>query len=225
MFARALALLACIALVSCSRSASKARTEPIDAGPALDAPDTGSADNDELDDAEEEDDEEAESSSGDGAKKTSTRPRRPVRKLSLDAEEIAAIFAKIPRLAELAPELQLFAEPYDVNIVRQRGSSNVEGWTFSAVPVLWTPAGGKPHLVATGKSGKNAFVVALERLDDGSYELASSIIFRNDPGPFVLAYQGNARERLVWTSCWRCSGEGGAVVARDDGQRVVVIHN
>lgn len=146
-----------------------------------------------------------------------------VRKLSLDAKEIAAIFEKIPRLAELAADLRLYSEPYDVNVVRKRGSEDVSDYVFSANPVLWTPAGGKPHLVITGKSKKDAFVVALERLPNGGYELASSLVFRNDPGPFVLAYQPYARERLLWTSCWKCSGEGGAIVARDAGQRVVVI--
>lgn len=149
--------------------------------------------------------------------------RRAIRKLSLDAEEIGAIFSKIPRLRELVDGLRLYGEPYDVNVVRRRGSQDVGDFLFTANPVLWTPAGGAPHLVLTGKSKKDAFVVALERLPSGDYQLASSIIFRNDAGPFVLAYQANARERLQWTSCWKCKGEGGAIVAKDSGKRVVVI--
>lgn len=146
-----------------------------------------------------------------------------VRKLSLDAEELGAIFSKIPRLKALTEDLRLFDEPYDVNVVKRRGSQDVEGWLFSANPILFTPQGGSPHLVVTGKSKKDAFIVALERKPDGSYELASSLMFRNDPGPFVLAYQQNARERIQWTSCWKCKGDGGAIVAKDSGKRVVVI--
>jgi len=210
--------VACVALAACGRSKSTDETKAVDAGGAHVELDAGPIEENAPDGTEAE-------PRKDGTKQASTTSTRRVRKLSLQAEEVAAIFAKIPRLAELAPELRLYAEPYDVNVVRRRGKSEqVEGWTFSAVPVLWTPAGGKPHLVVTGKSGKNAFVVALERLDDGSYELASSIIFRNDPGPFVLAYQNDPRERILWSSCWQCSGEGGAIVARDDGKRVVVIH-
>lgn len=170
------------------------------------------------------DDEGAPSEASDGAA-GEREPGRDagVRKLSLDAEEIKAIFSKIPRLRELTGELRLFDEPYDVNVVKRRGSQDVEGWLFSANPVLFTPRGGAPHLVVTGKSKKDAFIVALERLPGGSYELASSLIFRNDPGPFVLAYQQNARERIQWTSCWKCRGDNGAIVARDGGARVVII--
>jgi len=219
VFVRAIVLLAAFALISCGRSGTKKNPAPADAGPALAVLDAGV-------DEEEELDESGEPSPKGGTKAaTTTTSRRPVRKLSLESAEVAAIFAKIPRLAELAPELRLYAEPYDVNVIRRRGKDDVEGWTFSALPVLWTPAGGKPHLVVTGKSGKNAFIVALERLEDGGYELASSIIFRNDPGPFVLAWQNDARERIHWSSCWKCSGEGGAVVARDEGKRVVIIHH
>lgn len=174
------------------------------------------------DDSEEEDEGGGEDASGKGASGAS-EARRGVRKLSLDADEIGAIFEKIPRLRELTDELRLFSEPYDVNVVKRRGSQDVGDWLFSANPVLWTPAGGEPHLIVTGKSKKDGFVVALERLPSGDYQLASSIIFRNDPGPFVLAYQANARERLQWTSCWKCKGDGGAIVAKDSGKRVVVI--
>lgn len=218
MLARAWIVFSCFALAACGHSKSADDAKAVDAGRALAAFDAEPDEEDTPDGTEE-------APRKEGTKQASTTLSRRVRKLSLEAEEIAAIFAKIPKLAELAPELRLYAEPYDVNVVRRRGKSEqVEGWNFSAVPVLWTPAGGKPHLVVTGKSGKNAFVVALERLDDGGYELASSIIFRNDPGPFVLAYQNDPRERILWSSCWQCSGEGGAIVARDEGKRVVVIH-
>lgn len=146
-----------------------------------------------------------------------------VRKVSMDAKRVAEIFSKIPRLAELAEDLRLYSEPYDVNVVRKRGSEDVGNWLFTASPLLWTPAGGVPHLVLTGKSKKDAFIVALEQLPDGDYRLASSFVFRNDPGPFVLVYTPEARERLLWTSCWKCSGENGAIVARDSGRRVVVV--
>ena len=48
------------------------------------------------------------------------------------------------------------------------------------------------------------------------------LVLANDLGPFALAYHPEVRERLLWSSCWKCSGEGGAVAFRD-GRRVVIV--
>ena len=73
-----------------------------------------------------------------------------------------------------------------------------------------------------GRGAKDSFIVALYRLPDNHYKLASSLLLVNDPGPFALAYHSEVRERLLWSSCWKCTGEGGTVSLRD-GRRVIIV--
>jgi hypothetical protein len=149
------------------------------------------------------------------------------RKISLDPSQVAEIFATIPQLASVQPSIKYFVEPEDTETVLRRGrtheaAADSEGFTLTTSPLLWNPAPGEEIVVLLGHSGKDSFVVALYRLADNRYRLASSLLLANDLGPFALAYHPNVRERLLWSSCWKCAGEGGAVTFRD-GRRVVVV--
>jgi hypothetical protein len=147
------------------------------------------------------------------------------RKIALEPAQVAEIFATIPQLASLQ-SIRYFAEPDDPTTVLKRGktgaTNDTEGYVLTTSPLLWNPAPGEEVVVVLGRGNKDSFVVALYRLPDNRYRLASSLLLVNDVGPFVLAYHPEVRERLVWTSCWKCSGEGGAVSLRD-GRRVIIV--
>ena len=40
--------------------------------------------------------------------------------------------------------------------------------------------------------------------------------------PSNVLRPAEVRERLLWSSCWKCAGEGGAVSLRD-GRRVIIV--
>jgi hypothetical protein len=145
-------------------------------------------------------------------------------KIALEPAQVAEIFAAIPQLASLQ-SIRYFSEPDDPTAVVKRGKSgttDTEGYVLTTSPLLWNPAPGEEVVVVLGRGNKDSFVVALYRLPDNRYRLASSLLLVNDVGPFVLAYHPEVRERLVWTSCWKCSGEGGAVSLRD-GRRIIIV--
>jgi hypothetical protein len=48
------------------------------------------------------------------------------------------------------------------------------------------------------------------------------MIFANEQGPIVLAYQSNLKREILWTMAWGAPGEGGAITYRDD-HRVVIV--
>ena len=50
----------------------------------------------------------------------------------------------------------------------------------------------------------------------GSFEL------KNEPDPVVVAFHPDNQRELLWSSCWGCGGEGGAITLRDDGRVVIV---
>jgi formylglycine-generating enzyme required for sulfatase activity len=148
------------------------------------------------------------------------------RKIALDAGQLAEIFATIPQLSSLQ-SIRYFSDPDDPAAVLKRGKTpqgppDTEGFTLTTSPLLWNPAPGDEVVVVLGRGAKDSFIVALYRLPDNRYRLASSLLLVNDLGPFTLAYHPEVRERLLWSSCWKCAGEGGAVSLRD-GRRVIIV--
>jgi hypothetical protein len=146
-------------------------------------------------------------------------------KLGLDAAAVGDILATVPELASLSQPIRFFAEPDDTATVLRRGkarTTDTDGFMLTASPLLWNPAPGDELVVVLGRSGRDSFLVALYRLPDKRYRLAASLLFADDAGPFALAYHPQIRERLLWSACWKCQGEGGTVSLRD-GRRVVIV--
>lgn len=144
------------------------------------------------------------------------------RRGTIDPGKLGEIFNGIPELARLKGGVRLFKDTEAADVTEKAKNPPGAGWTVTAEPIVWSPVAGTEILVATGKSKSGAFVVALHHLDGDRYRLASSMIFANEQGPIVLAYQGNVRREIVWTMAWGSAGEGGAVTYRDD-HRVVIV--
>jgi hypothetical protein len=151
------------------------------------------------------------------------KPGPIVRKVTLEAKQVAEMLGAVPQLASLQDGLRFYAEPDDVATVHKRGQrADLEGWTLTASPLVWNPVAGDEVLVLLARAKKDAVVAAFWRLPGDRYRLASSMVFQDETGPFALAYHGSIREKLLWSSCWRCPGEQGAIVLRE-GKRVVVV--
>lgn len=144
------------------------------------------------------------------------------RKADVDASRLGEVFATIPELARVRAGLRFFKESEARDVTEKAKSPPGAGLVLTTEPILWSPEPGAELLVATGKSKGGAWVVALHRLAGDKYRLASSMLFVNEQGPVVLAYQPNIRREIVWSMAWGAAGEGGAVTARDDHRIVIV---
>jgi hypothetical protein len=145
------------------------------------------------------------------------------RKVQIDAAQLADVLAGFPELSALKPPTRFFSEPDDTaTVVRRGGGADPEGYTLTTSPLVWNPAPGDEVLVAAGRTNKDSFIVALYRLPGGRYRIASSLVMLNDTGPFALAYHPEVRERIIWSSCWKCRGEEGTVSLRD-GKRIIIV--
>ena len=148
--------------------------------------------------------------------------RPAFRKTTLEASDLAKIFAEVPELTRISDGVRLLSND-DVKTILARSRSSGDGITFATAPILWSPETGVELLVATGRAKKTGFVVALWPLPDGKYRFASSFLFLGNSMPVALAYEPSRRKELRWSACWGCAGEQGAVSLRDDG-RVVIVH-
>jgi formylglycine-generating enzyme required for sulfatase activity len=147
------------------------------------------------------------------------------KRAGLSSAKVSEILATIPELASLPGPVRFFAEPDDTATVLRRGkakTSDLDGFTLTTSPLVWNPAPGDELLVILGRSGRDSFIAALYQLPGDRYRLAASLLFASDQGPFALAYHPEIRERIIWSSCWKCQGEGGTVALRD-ARRVVIV--
>jgi len=143
-------------------------------------------------------------------------------KATLSPSDLGAMFASTKELAKLGTDIKYFdPEASPKEVARKGDAGDPKGYDLVTHPLAWRPVPGEDIVVVTGQAGDDSFVVALFRLADGRYRVASSLILRQDPGPVVLAFDRSVDNRLEWSTCFHCPGESGRITYRDD-RRVVI---
>lgn len=144
----------------------------------------------------------------------------PFRRTKLEASDFAKIVQQVPELKKLGTEIRFFDEEIAKASVGR--SKVVDGFEFATNPILWDPEPGVTLLVTTGKAKTMSFIVAVYPLPGDKYRYASSFIFVNDQSPVGLMFAKEHRDQLLWSSCWGCQGEQGAVQIKDDHKVMIV---
>ncbi len=144
----------------------------------------------------------------------------PFRKGTLEGAQLGAVLGLFPELARVRAGARLFQSP-EIATVLEKGPPG-DGVTVTNDPIAWSPEPGANLIVFAGKSKGGSFIVALHRLPQGKFRLASSLVFANDSVPIVLAYDPSLRREIRWSTSWGTLGEGGAISCRDDHRIVIV---
>ncbi len=151
------------------------------------------------------------------------RLEQTFQKIHLTAARLEKLFADDPHTRSIAKDVKFFREPDAANTVVERGPGDKKGFLFTVSPMIWNPVAGSEFLVVVGRSGKDtSFVVSYYVVDKDRYQLASSFIMKDEPGPVALAYSGYIRPRLHFSTCWGCPGETGKILHRDPDSVVIV---
>ncbi len=146
--------------------------------------------------------------------------KQPFRRTQIDASEFSKIVKSVPELKRLGTDIRFFDEEQaKVSVGRAKA---VDGIEFATSPVLWNPEPGIELLVATGKAKSMTFVVALYPMGGDKYRFASSFLFINDLSPVGLMFAKEHRNEMLWSSCWGCQGEQGAVQVKDDHKVMII---
>ncbi|HEY4122566.1 MAG TPA: SUMF1/EgtB/PvdO family nonheme iron enzyme [Byssovorax sp.] len=146
------------------------------------------------------------------------------RKAQLTPKQAAEMFATVPQLATLGPDITYFKEPDDVRDVLARGDAGVDkvpNTSFTTQPLLWSPVPGEEILVVAGRAKKQSFIVAFDRLPGDRYRIAASFVLKDEKGPIVLGYNSYVRKKLAWALTWDGRGDSGNVTYRDDNRVVI----
>jgi len=148
-----------------------------------------------------------------------------VKPASLSTDELRKALSAIPQLASLAARFEPFTSA-DADAALRRGKRSRDGitaWSFLPSATAWTPAPNEELVVVAGRSDQQSVIAVLYALGDGTFAHAASAILREPDATVAIAQrlvEPTPRE-LLWTSCYGCPNEGGAIRYGDD-RRVVI---
>lgn len=144
---------------------------------------------------------------------------------------LGELFATIPQLRKLGTDIKYFDEQKAKDAITRAdaGPAVPKNMELTTAPLLWNPVPGEEILVVTGAAGDSSFVVALYKLPEERYRIASSLILKNERGPIVIGYNASigrrskeiGTPRLFWATCWDCPSESGKITYRDDNRVVI----
>jgi hypothetical protein len=95
-------------------------------------------------------------------------------------------------------------------------------WELAPGPFAWSPSTGEEVWVMAGSSGESALIAALYPMPDGSFRHAASFVLADETAPIAVLRTRGSRGELLWSACWGCAGESGAI-RFDETARVVVV--
>lgn len=143
---------------------------------------------------------------------------------NMSGEEIQAVLRRVPELASFAETYRPLS-PTEVEHALARGN-HLRGWLGEWQLVnrmlIWAPAPGEEAWIITGKTSTTSFVTALLPMPDGSFIDIGSFALRDESLPIALAYNPANPRELLFSTCWGCGGESGAILYREDSTFTIV---
>jgi hypothetical protein len=146
--------------------------------------------------------------------------RNATRSLVIDADSARKLLTGVPALQQYAQGFELSRDA-DADAALRRGSrhrEHVQPWTIMPSSFVWTPVEGTELRVMTGHSGSHAVLVVLRTLASGALEHIASLVVDEPDTSLAVGASDQYPKQLVWSTCYGCPGEGGAIHFGDDGR-------
>jgi len=148
---------------------------------------------------------------------------RRFRALEVDEQELRRILLTVPELRRFAADFRsVTSTGVDQALGRGGYTRETIPWSFLESVLVWSPAVGEQVWVVAGTGGGAGIIAALYPMPDGTFEHAGSFIFADEPVSVAVAWDVGSPRELLWSTCWACGGESGAVVYREDNTIAVV---
>jgi hypothetical protein len=148
--------------------------------------------------------------------------RRIFRALEIDDARAREILASVPELSTYAPNFRVYGIEHALAALARGGATQENmTWELAPGPFAWSPSVGEEVFILAGSSGDAALIAAIYPLADGTFLHAASFVFADEAAPLAILRSRGSRRELLWSACWGCSGEGGAV-RFDESSRIVI---
>ena len=142
--------------------------------------------------------------------------------LELERDALRAALKSIPELASYADDFQPYGKEEALRAIARGGATEADmHWEIAPGPFAWSPSPGELVWVIAGASGDSSLLAALYPLPDGTFRHAASFIFAGERIPLAVLRTRTSRDELLWTACWSCAGESGAIRFNDLARIVI----
>lgn len=137
--------------------------------------------------------------------------------------------SQIREILRSIPELRAHADAFEPATSTEldralarggRGRSTIGGWQIIENIGVWSPIAGEEVWLLTGRIGDRTLLSAIFPTAQGTYVHGASLVVE-EPLSIAVAFNQEAPLELLWSTCWGCGGEGGAIRRRDDGTYVI----
>jgi hypothetical protein len=138
---------------------------------------------------------------------------KPFRPLALSPEALRAMLTQMPETRALAASFRLHrtSELLAALSVAGRTAESLSPWQSAGASFTWSPTRGEELVVLSGDSQSGATLVAYYPLPGTAPRFAGSYVTKDEHVPILLAYKDDTRDELLFSTCWGCGGEGGAL--------------
>jgi hypothetical protein len=156
-----------------------------------------------------------------GAPQAQVYPSQPAfpafRELDSDVKSSTQVLEAMPETRALATGFRPFSQQsVDQALASARAQPGMASWHVARTALIWSPRRGEEIVVLSGDTPQGALLVAYYPLPAGAARFAGSYHTRGDHAPILVAHKSDAREELLFSTCWGCAGEGGTI--RLDGE-------
>jgi len=136
----------------------------------------------------------------------------PFRDSEPDAKTLAAALATMPETRDVAAKFRTWSQSELAQALSQAGrsQSSLAPWQAVRGSLGWSPVRGEQVVIASGDTPRGALVVAYYPLPRGP-RFAGSYETKGEHTPVLVAYKSDVRDELLFSTCWGCGGEGGAI--------------
>jgi hypothetical protein len=147
-------------------------------------------------------------------------PHLPFRALELTPDAARDALSAMPETRALASGFRLHAAKNLLSALANAGRSaqSLAPWQAATAAFAWSPLPGQNLVILSGDSPAGAALIAYFPAREGP-RFAGSFTTRNEHVPILVAYKSDTHDELLYSTCWGCGGEGGAL-RLDEAQRL-----
>jgi formylglycine-generating enzyme required for sulfatase activity len=138
--------------------------------------------------------------------------------------DVREVLASMPETRELAGQFRLFTHDERTRSLQAAGYSRngVQPWQVAEKPLRWSPVRGEEVSVLAGDTPRGAVLVLYYPLGEGKNLFAGSYETKGEHTAILLAYKVDVPGEVLFSSCWGCGGEGGALSLGEDSRVQIV---
>lgn len=147
-----------------------------------------------------------------------------LREVSLEPAALLQALTSMPETRDLAANFRPFSEQaLSRALAAQRAQQASAGVQVARGALLWSPPRHESLLVLSGDTPQGAMLLAYAPRASGQPHFAGSYQTRGEHAPIMLGARAGAGEELLFSTCWACGGESGALRFDGGGRPRVVL--